>query len=97
MTTTETTVIQSPTEIDMATAGPLREQVLAADADQTIVIDLTEVTFCDSTGLAALLAARDHVAAGAGRLVLRNPPAVVRRLFVITGLEDVFEIEGPQG
>jgi anti-anti-sigma factor len=88
-----TTVIAPPAEIDMASAGPLREQVLATDADQTIVIDMAEVTFCDSTGLAVLIAAREHVARGAGRLVLRDPGPAVRRLLVITQLEGVFEIE----
>ena len=90
-------MVAAPVEIDIATAGSLRDEILATDPDCTIVIDLTAVRFCDSTGLAALLAAREHARGGAGRLLLRNPPAAVGRLLVITHLEDAFEIEGCVG
>lgn len=87
------TVVEAPIEIDMATAGGLRERLLAADPDHTVVVDLTPVTFCDSSGLAVLIAAREHVGSGSGRLVLRNPPPSVRRLLVVTQLEHAFEVE----
>ncbi len=88
-------VIESPVEIDMATADKLRAQILANDPTHTIVVDMTRVTFCDSTGLAVLIAGREHTESGSGRLILRNPPEAMRRLLAITRLEHVFEIEGP--
>ena len=58
-------------ELDMATAPELRERLGAAlDAGVTrIVVDLREVTFVDSVGLAAVLHARSRLLAD-GRLAL---------------------------
>ncbi len=80
-------------EIDLSSAEELRETVLAAmtPAVGTIRIDLSGVTFMDSTGLAALIAARN--AAGAHYSVIaQNPQPQVRRVFEVTGLNTVFNI-----
>jgi len=62
-------------ELDMATAPELRECLGAAlDAGATrLVVDLSEVTFMDSVGLAAVLHARTRLLAG-GRLALVVAP-----------------------
>jgi anti-sigma B factor antagonist len=62
-------------ELDMATAPDLRERLGAAlDAGMTrIVVDLREVTFMDSIGLASVLHARSRLRAG-GRLALVVAP-----------------------
>ena len=44
-------------EIDMATA-PQLESCLTDHADRDVTVDLSEVTFVDSTGLAVLVSAR---------------------------------------
>jgi len=86
-------VIEAPVEIDVATAPSFRAQVLEVAADRTVVVDLTAVRFCDSSGLAALIVAREHLGTGGGRLVLRNPTPPVCRLLEIIHLEGVFDIE----
>lgn len=76
-------------DVDMATA----EEFLAAlvpDSGRPLVIDLSETTFMDSTGLNALLAAQRKGAP----IVLRRPSTVVRRSLAITGLDHVFTVEG---
>jgi anti-sigma B factor antagonist len=62
-------------ELDLATAPELREHLGAAlDTGMTrIVVDLREVTFMDSIGLAAVLHARRRLRAG-GRLALAVAP-----------------------
>ena len=62
-------------ELDMATAPELRERLGAAlDSGVTrIVVDLRDVTFVDSVGLAAVLHARSRLLAG-GRLALVVAP-----------------------
>jgi anti-anti-sigma factor len=78
-------------ELDLATIGPVREEVDAAIAQgaTAIVFDLTDVTFLDSSALALF--------AYAARLVERvqvlNPNAFARRVMEETGLADVLHVE----
>ncbi len=57
-----------------------------------IVVDLSEVPFMDSTGLAALLSMRRHSYAGAS-LVLRRPSTAVIRIFDLTRTVGIFALE----
>lgn len=84
-------------EIDVDVSEALREQVLQAVRDaagRPVVIDMTDVTFIDSSGLSALLAglrlARGH--GGAIRLVHVGPQ--IRRIFDVTGLDQQFGLDG---
>ena len=74
--------------VDMATAGAFLG-ALAADSGQPVVIDLRETTFMDSTGLNALVTARNRGVA----IVLRHPSKIVRRTLAVTGLDNAFTIE----
>ncbi len=47
-------------EVDMSTAARLAE-ALGQFANGSVVVDLTDVTFLDSSGVAALLAARKRL------------------------------------
>jgi anti-anti-sigma factor len=81
-------------ELDLAWADELREvgeQALTRFVG-TLRIDLTGVTFMDSTGLAALIAIQNK-AEKAHTLILENPQPSVRRILEITGLHKVFAIE----
>jgi len=82
-------------EIDLAVADNLR--ALGADAINayigTIRIDLSEVTFMDSTGLAALIGIRNAALASGRVLILQAPSPRVRKILDITNLSDVFAIE----
>lgn len=64
----------------IATAADLR-----GDGDEPVIIDLTGVTLCDSSGLSALLAV--HHAAGAIRLTGVNPQ--LQRMLDRTGLSEL--------
>jgi len=85
-------------DIDVA-GGPVLENVLLQqeglpDADGSIVIDLTDVTFIDSSGLRSLLSASRRAGERDGGVLLRSPSAAVRRLLEITGTTGQFRIEG---
>jgi stage II sporulation protein AA (anti-sigma F factor antagonist) len=59
----EGVVVVSPAgEVDVSTAGLLRRATHEAieRVPRTVVVDLSGLTFCGSTGLVALLAAREH-------------------------------------
>ena len=62
----------------------------------TVVIDLGELTFCDLTGLRALLAfARIHEAQGRSVAVVRARP-IVRKLMRLCGVTDRLELASPE-
>jgi anti-sigma B factor antagonist len=81
-------------EIDMATAPDLRERLVAQEADKVsaIVVDLTGVSFIDSTALGVLVAAhrRQEDAGGTFKLVVTEPR--VLKVLEITDLTSVFPV-----
>ena len=62
-------------------------RVEAGDA-RSIVVDLRELGFIDSSGLRELLAAEQRSQADSHRLVLWRAPDRVHRVFVLSGLEE---------
>ncbi|MEX2108723.1 MAG: STAS domain-containing protein [Solirubrobacterales bacterium] len=81
-------------ELDMNTAPELQQQldeVLAA-ADASIMLDLSECEFIDSTGIALIVRAwqqldRESGGEGGGRFVLCSINHQVQRLLKITGVD----------
>lgn len=55
-----------------------------------MAIDLSGLRFCDSSGISALIAARNHAHAAGTELVLAAVPVNVSRMFAITGLSGLF-------
>ncbi|MCF6467995.1 STAS domain-containing protein [Nonomuraea sp. MG754425] len=88
------TVLHVVGDLDVAGAPRLRaelEQALAAADPLNLVVDLTEVPFCDSVGLGVLVAAFNHVRRMNGRMILVVAPGMIRRLLTITHLDRHFE------
>ena len=75
-------------EVDIATVTRLRERLFElAASGRTLVVDLDQVSFIDSAGLAALVgAARRAAAHGASLQVVCARPRT-RQLFRLTGLD----------
>ena len=82
------TVIYVHGEIDLLTAGRLRDVIEPhLGPRQTIVLDLSGVRFMDSSCLTVLVRARGSLTEDGGSLVLRNPSEMARRVLDITGIE----------
>jgi anti-sigma B factor antagonist len=82
-------------EVDVYAAPELRERLTEVLADgRSVVVDLTEVGFLDSTGLGALVSARASATERGGSLPLVCTHERILKLFTITGLDGVFEIHG---
>jgi anti-sigma B factor antagonist len=81
-------------EIDTLTADTFAAAVteLLSARDQTLVVDLTGVTFLASTGLAVLIEAARKAEVRPHRLRLVAPGRAVRRPLEITGTDRLFEI-----
>ena len=78
----------------MAAAGRVDEQLAEIERDGPghVVLDLRGLTFLDSTGLRSLIAADARGREQGRRVTLVQGPAVVQRVFEITGLEGRLEI-----
>lgn len=91
----ESTHVLSPEgEIDAVTAPQLGMRLLglAEEGKRAVVVDLSKVTFMDSTGLGVLLNAVRALASRRGKLVLVCPNERVLRPFQVTGLVDRMSI-----
>jgi stage II sporulation protein AA (anti-sigma F factor antagonist) len=76
-------------ELDLATAEPVRlelERVESTDA-QSIRLDLSGLTFMDSTGVQLLLTAHARSRPDSNRLVLVRGPAAVQRVLQLSGVD----------
>ncbi|KHD84602.1 STAS domain-containing protein [Heyndrickxia ginsengihumi] len=87
-------------EIDAFTAPKLKEafEPYAGIKDLKVLVDLSEVTYMDSTGLGVLVGIFKNLRASNGDMTLRGLSDRLKRLFDITGLTDIMninsEIEG---
>lgn len=90
----ELSVVDVAGEVDVFSAPELAEQLtqLFDAGRRTVVVDLTSVTFLDSTGLGTLVAARNRAEEAGGQLPIIGSGEQVLKLFRITGLDEVFEI-----
>ena len=91
---TAPTVIRLPAEIDATNAQRIGEELGSAFAPgvATVIADMTATTFCDSSGAKELLLAHNKAAANGIELRIVMPSADVRRLFELTGLDQVLAI-----
>jgi anti-anti-sigma factor len=83
-------------EVDLNTAQSMREAALDAMRHHgtNLRIDLSGVTFLDSTGLEVLLATRRRATLEGGQLHLVDPTQAVMRVLEVTGIKHLFEIAG---
>jgi len=77
-------------ELDLAGEDYVR-YVLHQVRGRRVVIDLAGLDFIDARGVAAILGARDRVAANGGELALRGARGVVRRVFGLLELDALLE------
>lgn len=83
-------------EFDLAAASQLTAAGLAAlvgPAQVELQLDLSGVSFIDSSGIAALVQLKNAAAERGHRLVLINPAPRVVEVLELTGLAEVFQIE----
>jgi anti-anti-sigma factor len=76
-------------ELDLATAAEVQrelEHVEATDAE-SIVLDLSELTFMDSTGVRLLVTAHARARADSNRLTLLRGGRAVQRILQLSGVE----------
>jgi anti-sigma B factor antagonist len=87
-------------EIDLYTAPTLHADLASiidgAAPAARVVIDMSDVDFCDSTGMNVLLSALRQARERGGDLELAAPRSAIVKLLQVTGLDAVFTVRpGP--
>ncbi len=90
----ETLAVVLDGEIDLHEAPRIRELLLPALAREVdrLVIDLSAVTYIDSSGLALLIEALQRVTSYGGDLALSGLRPSLKSIFEIARLDQVFQI-----
>ena len=91
----ERAVMRPDGEIDLGTAARFKElgADLVVQGVRFLAVDLSKVSFMDSTGLGALVVILKRLRNKDGRLCLFAGSSQIRGLLSMTGLEAVFHME----
>ena len=66
---------------------------LMENADKIITLDCTTLEYISSSGLRLFLALRKETAAKGGKVAIRNVNDEIRKVFMMTGFFNLFDIE----
>lgn len=85
-------VLAADGELDLVTAPQLADTAMTIidDGARDIIIDVHDLTFCDSSGLSAFVRIANRLSTQSGRLALAGPSAMVRRVLEVSGLDEAF-------
>lgn len=83
-------------QLDIARQAELDDIEAAASQSDVAIVDMTEVTFLDSTALNWLVRTKRALEKKNGQLRVVASAGVVTRLLSVTGLEGVIEVIAPQ-
>ncbi|GAB2577297.1 STAS domain-containing protein [Streptomyces capparidis] len=90
------TVLRVEGELDLVSSPAVRRRVhsAVADGERRVVLDLSGLTFCDSSGINVLIASRRLLRScnGGLRLVMPQEGAHVNRVFAALGVRTLFDI-----
>ena len=91
---TQTAVLALAGEIDLHESAQVRQRLepVLAQKPRRLLIDLTAVSYIDSSGLAALIEAFQRIQPQGGVLALCGLQPAVRDIFEIARLDQVFKI-----
>lgn len=93
-------VLQVSGEMDLVTSPELRQRVhdAVADGRRSLILDLSQVQFCDSSGVGVLIATRRLIRSCQGRLRLVLPAhgaeegSHVNRVMAALGVRRLFDV-----
>jgi anti-anti-sigma factor len=81
-------------ELDLSTIEKVEAELTRVEdaGNRLIVLDLSGLTFLDSTGLRTIVTADQRARRSGRRVVILKGPATVHRVFTITRLDERLEI-----
>lgn len=92
-------VVDADGDIDMNSSPKMREELrkLVAQKPDTIVVNLKDVSYIDSSGLATLVECLQSTRKLASQLFLTGMNDGIRDIFELSGLDRVFTIKASEG
>jgi anti-sigma B factor antagonist len=90
-------VLRLEGELDLSVAEELEQQLLHAlrRADERLCVDLSEVTYIDSSSVRALLRAAAFAHDRGKRVQVTSASGISRRVIELAGVEDVLGLDSP--
>ena len=81
-------------ELDLSSVAKVQEELRRVEATSpaTLVVDLSKLSFLDSTGLRCIVTADERARDDGRRIVIVRGPDAVQRVFAITRLDDRLEM-----
>jgi anti-sigma B factor antagonist len=91
------TVVQPADILDNSKATSFRRQIIeGARGASMVLVDFSQVTFMDSSGLGALVLARKEVRNAGSQLYLCSLNHQLQMLFELTSMDQIFDIFSDQ-
>lgn len=90
----EVKVMQPSGRLDVTNVNQFRREVsdIAASKPKFLLIDLKDISFMDSSGLGALVAALKTIRNSGGELAICSPTDQVQMLFDLTSMNSIFKV-----
>ncbi len=86
-------IVEPSGEVDLDNAPELRQVLLDyADQGQDICVDMSSVSYIDSSGIASLIEALQRAKSKGGEFVIASVTGDVLRVFELARLDQVFTI-----
>jgi anti-sigma B factor antagonist len=87
-------IVAMPAEIDLTNSPGLGELLagVVARSPETITVDLTATTFCDSAGISVLAHANELAAENGGELRIALGDSPVARIIHLIGLDEIVPV-----
>jgi anti-sigma B factor antagonist len=81
-------------DFDLQVAESAAAKILEVEASEpeSLVLDLSGLSFLDSAGMGVIAAAHDRAKSAGRRFVVVDPPYGVKRAFAVSGLDEVITI-----
>lgn len=81
-------------DLDINSNKEFKEKVNSVQGVKKIIVNCENLSYIDSTGLGAFISIYKHIKEKEEKLVITGLKPHIKKIFLITDLDKVFEIEG---
>ena len=86
------TIVALDGEFDLAQRHRVDDAFGAVSNESLVIVDLERAVYIDSTVLSCLIRLRNEISERGGTMIVTSPRPMVKRLFEIAALSEVFDI-----
>jgi anti-sigma B factor antagonist len=86
------TILALNGEFDLAQRHRINDAFGAVSNEPLVIVDLERAVYIDSTVLSCLIRLRNEISERGGTMIVTSPRPMVKRLFEIAALSEVFDI-----